>query len=110
VALRGAEFDLLPWCRARQIPVIAYSPIDQGRLLANATLRRIATRHGATAAQVALAWSLRQEGVIAIPKGANADHVRENRQALDMHLTADDLDELDREFPPPSTKALLEML
>ena len=110
LARRGGEFDLLPWCRARQMPVMAYSPIDQGRLLTNATLRRVATRHGATAAQVALAWSVRHEGVIAIPKGANADHVRENRGALHVHLTADDLDELDREFPPPSTKKPLEML
>ena len=110
LARRGVEFDLLPWCRARAIPVMAYSPIDQGRLLANSTLRRVATRHGATAAQVALAWSLRHEGVIAIPKGANADHVRENRGALDVHLAADDLDELDREFRPPSKKKPLEVL
>ena len=107
---RGIEFDLLPWCRARQMPVMAYSPIDQGRLLANSTLRRVAARQGATPAQIALAWSVRQEGVIAIPKGANADHVRENRRALEVQLTPQDFEELDREFPPPATKAPLEML
>jgi diketogulonate reductase-like aldo/keto reductase len=110
LARRGIEFDLLPWCGARQIPIMAYSPIDQRGLLRNATLGRVATRRHATPAQVAIAWVLRQRGVLTIPKSANADHVRENRGALDVHLTPEDLDDLDREFPPPSRKVPLEVL
>jgi diketogulonate reductase-like aldo/keto reductase len=107
---RGIEFDLLPWCQARAIPIMAYSPIEQGRLLGDRTLRRIADRQDATPAQIALAWVLRQPEVIAIPKASTIDHVRENRGALEIRLTADDLDELDRAFPPPSRKIPLEML
>jgi diketogulonate reductase-like aldo/keto reductase len=110
LARRGIELDLLPWCRERRIPVMAYSPIDQGRLLKNPVIARIARRRNATPAQVALAWVLRQEGVLAIPKGTNPDHVRQNRAALDVHLTGEDLTELDRNFPPPRTKVPLEML
>ena len=109
-ARRGLEFDLLPWCRARQIPVMAYSPIDQARLLKNDTVRRIASRHNATLAQVALAWVLRQPAVIAIPKATNPDHVQENRESVELSLTQQDLEDLDREFPPPSRKVPLEVL
>ena len=104
LARRGIEFDLLPWCRERQIPVIAYSPIDQGRLVERPVAARIAKRHHARPAQIALAWVLRHEGVVAIPKGAHSDHVRQNRAALDIHLTQEDLTELDRDFPPPRKK------
>jgi diketogulonate reductase-like aldo/keto reductase len=107
---RGIEFALLPWCQARAIPIMAYSPIEQGRLPGDRTLRRIADRQDATPAQIALAWVLRQPGVIAIPKASTIDHVRENRGALEIRLTADDLDELDRAFPPPSRKIPLEMI
>jgi diketogulonate reductase-like aldo/keto reductase len=107
---RGIEFDLLPWCRKRKIPVMAYSPIEQGRILKNATLKTIASHHGATAAQVALAWLLRQDGVIAIPKAGTIAHVRENRAALDVTLTSEDLAALDRAFPPPTRAKPLEML
>jgi diketogulonate reductase-like aldo/keto reductase len=110
LARRGIEFDLLPWCRARRIPVMAYSPIEQGRLLANRTLRRVAARRNATTAQVALAWVLREPEVLAIPKAANPDHVRENRKALEIVLMQQDLDDLDRAFPPPSRKIPLELL
>ncbi|MGH8740502.1 MAG: aldo/keto reductase, partial [Burkholderiales bacterium] len=78
---RGIEFDLLPWCRARNMPVMAYSPVEQGRILGQKSLREIARRAGATPAQVALAWVLRQEGVVAIPKAASVAHVRENHKA-----------------------------
>jgi diketogulonate reductase-like aldo/keto reductase len=107
---RGIEWDLLPWCRARAIPIMAYSPIEQGRLLGRRALRRIADRQDATPAQIALAWVLRQPEVIAIPKASTIDHVRENRGALEIRLTADDLDELDRAFPPPSRKVPLQMI
>ncbi len=109
-AERGIEFDLLPWCRSRRIPIMAYSPIGHGQLLANRTLGRIAARRSATAAQVAIAWVLRQPGVLTIPKASGPDHVRENRAALDVRLTNEDLEELDHEFPPPSRKSPLQML
>ncbi len=107
---RGIEFDLLPWHRERRIPIMAYSPIEQGRILRNPTLQRVAARHGATAAQVALAWILRQGDIMVIPKASRPEHVRENRAALDLTLTAEDLAELDRAFPPPTRKVPLEVL
>lgn len=107
---RGIELDLLPWCRARGIPVMAYSPIEQGRLLRSRALRAVADRHGATPAQVALSWVLRQDGVAAIPKAGTPRHVEENRAALDLRLTRQDLEELDRAFPRPAEATPLEML
>lgn len=107
---RGIEHDLLPWCRTRRIPVMAYSPLEQGRLAGRKALRTIALRLGATPAQVALAWVLRQPGVMAIPKSGHVERVRENRGALDLHLAADDLAELDAGFPPPARKIPLEMI
>ncbi|MGN6143910.1 MAG: aldo/keto reductase [Mesorhizobium sp.] len=107
---RGPEFDLLPWCRQRSMPVMAYSPVEQGRLARNARLDAVAARHGASAAQVALAWVMAQDGVITIPKAVQPDHVRQNVAALDIALSADDLAELDRAFPPPGRKSPLEMI
>ena len=107
---RGIEFDLLPWCREKGVAVMAYSPIEQGRLLANSVLRQVATRHDATPAQVALAWVLREEGIVAIPKAGKAVHVEENRGALELALTAVDLAELDRAFLPPMRSMPLEMI
>ena len=107
---RGIEYDLVPWCRKRNIAIMAYSPIEQGRLLHHRELKRIAERRGAAPAQVALAWVLRQQGVVAIPKAATQAHVRENRAALDLELTAQDLEELDRAFLPPQGPTPLEML
>jgi diketogulonate reductase-like aldo/keto reductase len=107
---RGVEHDLLPWCRARGISVMAYSPLEQGRLLTNKTLNALADRLNATPAQIALAWILRQQGVLAIPKAGHPDRVRENRRAVDVHLAADDLAALDRTFRPPTRKTPLEMV
>lgn len=107
---RGIEFDFVPWCRKRRIPTMAYSPIEQGRLLKNARLKSIAARHGATPAQIALAWVLRQNGVIAIPKAGTPDHVRENAAAVDITLTPQDLTDLDSAFPAPRKKVTLELL
>ncbi len=109
LARRGIESDLLPWCRQHGIPVMAYSPIDQGRLLSHPQLHQIADRHHVTPAQVALAWVLRA-GVIAIPRTGTQAHVRDNRAALDIALTAQDVAELDHAFPPPRVKRPLEML
>jgi diketogulonate reductase-like aldo/keto reductase len=108
-ARRGVEWDLLPWCRKHHITVMAYSPFEQGRLANDQRLRRIADRHSATPAQVALAWVLQQD-VCAIPKAATPAHVRENHAALELRLTAIDLAELDQAFPPPREKKRLETL
>lgn len=107
---RGIEFDLMPWCQARGIPIMAYSPIEQGRMLDHATLREVAARHDATPAQVALAWLTRQDGVVTIPKASTRAHVKEDLAALDLRLTRDDLATLDRAFPPPKKPQPLDML
>jgi diketogulonate reductase-like aldo/keto reductase len=107
---RGVEWDLLPWCRERSIPLMAYSPIEQGRILRRPELRAIAARHQATPAQIALAWLLRHPDLMVIPKAATPQHVRENRAALEIALTAEDLQDLDRAFPAPTRKCSLEML
>jgi diketogulonate reductase-like aldo/keto reductase len=110
LAHRGIEWDLLPWCRTRHIPIMAYSPIQQGRLLVQPVLRRIAARHDASPARIALAWVIRQDGVIAIPQAGTPEHVREDRDALDVHLTKEDLRELNEVFPPPTAKQELEVI
>ena len=101
---RGIEHDLLPWCRRRRLPVMAYSPLDEGRLVRSRDLKRIAQQLGATPSQVALAWLLRQNNVIAIPKSASEAHVRENFAALDLRLGKQDLAALDRAFARPKRK------
>ena len=109
---RGIEHDLLPFCRARGMPVMAYSPVGQGgKLLRNPALAEVAARHGATPAQVAIAWTLRAPGgVISIPKASNPAHVRQNAKAREIVLTAADLAALDAGFPPPRRKRPLAML
>lgn len=107
---RGIEFDLLSQAQQRGLPLMAYSPIEQGRLSHYPEVQDIAERHGVTPAQVALAWVLRQQGVIAIPKASRVEHVQQNRAALDLQLTEQDLAELDEAFPPPSSPEPLEML
>ncbi|WP_272975905.1 aldo/keto reductase [Deinococcus geothermalis] len=107
---RGIELALLPESQARRLPVMAYSPVEQGRLLRQPVLQEVARRHGATPAQVALAWVLRQPGVIAIPKASREVHVRENRAAVEVVLDAADLAQLDRAFPAPTRAVPLEML
>lgn len=107
---RGVEYDLLPWCRAHRVPVMAYSPLEQGRILKNKTLRAVADRLNATPAQIALAWVLRQPGVMAIPKAGHVERVRENRGAIEIVLAPEDLDELNEAFPRPARKTPLEML
>ena len=107
---RGPEWELIPWCRRRQIAIMAYTPLGQGSLLGNRGLAEIAARHGATPAQVALAWLLRQDGMIVIPKATQPEHVRDNRGAMGVKLTDADLATLDRAFPPPKGKTPLGML
>ena len=106
---RGAEFDLLPWCRAQGVPIMAYSPIEQARMLSHAGLKKLAAKRGITPAQLALAWLLHQDGVVVIPKAGQIKHVDENAAALDVKLNAEELTALDREFPPPKRKTSLAM-
>jgi len=107
---RGPEWDLAPWCRERQVAMMAYTPLGTGGMLGNPALREIARQRGATPAQIALAWLLRQDGTIVIPKASRPEHVRENRGALDVRLTEQDLSAIDRAFPPPKGKSRLGML
>lgn len=107
---RGPEHDLLPWLVARRIPVMAYSPVEQGRLLEHRALAALAAEHDATPAQLALAWTMRRDDVIAIPKASSVEHVRDNRAALDLELDAETLTALDAAFPPPRSRTPLAML
>jgi diketogulonate reductase-like aldo/keto reductase len=112
---RGIEWDLTPWCRARRIPIMVYSPVghksdEQKRMLGHRVVRSIASQHDATPAQVALAWLLRQPDIVAIPKASRPEHIRENRAALEIELSDRDIRELDQAFPPPDRKIPLEML
>jgi diketogulonate reductase-like aldo/keto reductase len=107
---RGIEWDLLPWLRQRGIPVMAYSPVEQGRLARDRRLAAFAAEHGMTAAQAALGWVLAQQGVIAIPKTGSRERLRENIQAWKRPLDAAVSVGLDRLFPPPAAAGALEML
>lgn len=108
---RGVEFDLLPFCARHRMPVMAYSPVGQGgRMLRHRALAEVAARHGATPAQIALAWTLRHPHVVSIPKAADPDHVRQNAAARDIALTTNDLATLDTGFAPPTRKRSLAML
>ena len=107
---RAAEDRILPWCRRRGVAVMAYSPLEQARLSTRGALQQVATRLEASAYQVALAWTLRQPGVVTIPKASCADHVRENAAAAALRLQPADLAELDAKFPPPPAGAPLETL
>ena len=106
---RGPEYGLLPWQRAHAIPLMAYSPIDQGRLAADSSLRGVAATRGATPAQLALAWIVAQPNVMAIPKAVREAHLRENFAAAAFELNADEMAELDRLFPAPKRKVPLAM-
>jgi diketogulonate reductase-like aldo/keto reductase len=109
LARRGPEYDLLPWCRAHGIPIMAYSPLGQGRILHHPALIGVARHHRATPAQVALAWVLRFEGINAIPGAGTPADVRENAAAADLQLTTADVAVLDAAFPPPQRKVPLEV-
>ncbi|WP_028966206.1 aldo/keto reductase [Sphingomonas phyllosphaerae] len=107
---RGPEYDLMPWLARRGMPVMAYSPVEQGRLLAHRGLAEIAAARDATPAQIALAWLLAQDGVLPIPKAGSVAHVRENRAAADLTLSDTERHLLDELFPPPSGPEPLAML
>jgi diketogulonate reductase-like aldo/keto reductase len=110
LARRGPEYALLPWLAQHGIPTMAYSPIEQGRLLECPALQPIAQRHDATPAQIALAWVLQHDGVNAVPRARTLSHIRQNAAARDIELTGEDLDHLDQAFPPPTRPHPLEVL
>jgi diketogulonate reductase-like aldo/keto reductase len=107
---RGPERELIPWCREHRVAIMAYTPLGSGNMLGNPVLAEIARRRGAPPAQIALAWLLRQQATIVIPKASRPAHVRENRGALEVELTQEDLAALDRAFPPPKRSTPLGML
>ncbi|WP_150305347.1 aldo/keto reductase [Pseudomonas saliphila] len=108
---RGIEYDLLPWQQEQGMPVMAYCPLSQGgSLLQHPALRDVAKRHAVTTAQVALAWALRQDGVIAIPKASNPDHLKLNAAVADLQLSDKDFALIDKAFPPPRRKQPLDMV
>ena len=107
---RGVEFDLLPWMQARDMPMMAYSPLGRGGLLEHPLITDIADRHDASPAQVALAAVLRQDGMIAIPKASTVEHVEANADALDIRFDVEDLERLDRVFPPPTKATPLDII
>jgi diketogulonate reductase-like aldo/keto reductase len=106
---RGIEWDLLPWCKERNIPIMAYCPIEQRAFVNHPQLKAIARQHNATPTQIALNWLLRQDKIISIPKATNPSHLKENSAALDITLTEEDIQEIDRIFPPPNRKQTLAM-
>ncbi|NEQ33570.1 MAG: aldo/keto reductase, partial [Leptolyngbya sp. SIO4C5] len=107
---RGIEWDLLPWCRQQKIPVMAYSPVEQGRLLRQRSLKEIAKQKGVSPAQIAIAWLLHQDDVVVIPKASSLDHIEENLAALNIQLSPADLQVLDQVFPAPTRPVSLQML
>jgi len=107
---RGVEWDLLPDCQNRGMPLMAYSPLGQRSILGAPALAEVARRHGVAPAAIALSWVLRQPGVIAIPKAVDKAHLRANRESLDLVLTAEDNALLDKTFPPPRRALPLAML
>ena len=107
---RGIEWDLLPWCQQRQISVMAYSPIEQGRLLNHQTLQKIAHARSVTVAQVAISWLLHQNNIIVIPKSSRIEHINQNYAALELNLSTEELALLDEAFPPPTHSVPLQML
>ena len=109
VTRRGPDFDLAPWLRRHGMPLMAYSPVEQGRLPAGGALSHVAEAHRTTPAVIALAWAIR-DGAFAIPKAGTVAHVRENGAAADLRLTPEDVARLDRAFPPPTRRQALDML
>ncbi|MBS0533730.1 MAG: aldo/keto reductase [Proteobacteria bacterium] len=107
---RGIEFDLMPFCAKRGISIMAYSPLEQARMLGDPALKTVAQRHDASPAQVALAWLFRQKGIVTIPKATRLDHLDDNIAALDLILSLEDLRTLDARFPPPKRATPLDML
>ena len=107
---RGVELDLLPWCQQREIPVMAYSPIEQGRLLNEAALKQVAQEKGVSVAQVAIAWLLHQDNVVVIPKSSRIEHIEQNVATLEIALSAEEIEILEAACPAPRKPIPLQML
>ena len=107
---RGVEWDLLPWCYKNGVSVMAYSPLEQGRLLNNKKLNSLAKQRNLSPAQIAIAWTLCKKGVMSIPKASSIRHVEENIAAWSIKLEKSDLDLLNEEFKPPLKKGMLDIL
>lgn len=111
VHARNIEWDLIPWSQEHKIPIMAYTPFGQdAKLIKHPTMISIASRHNATPAQILLTWILRQKNMVVIPKASSSEHVVQNRAALEIKLTVEDLNEIDRSFPPPKKKKALEVI
>ena len=109
LAHRTIDFELLDWCWARGISIMAYSPLNQAKLESKAALKDVAERHGATPESIAIAWTLRHPALISIPKAVKREHIDTNRQAIEINLSEDDLAALDRDYPPPTEERGIEM-
>ncbi|ANS73355.1 hypothetical protein AWM70_01130 [Paenibacillus yonginensis] len=114
-ASRGIEVDLLPWARRHQVPTMAYCPLAQGgqlrrELLTHPVIRRIAEERSVTPAQIALAWVIREDGIVAIPKAVQPQHVKDNAAAANIRLTAQELDDINKVFPAPPGKVPLDIV
>ena len=109
VGARGIDFDLLPWCSAKGVTIMAYSPLAQASFRKSLGLERVARRHNATVAQIMLAWCLRHPTVFAIPKSSHPERVKENAKAAEIQLSADDIADIDRDFPAPKKASSLAM-
>lgn len=110
LAHRTIDFELLDWCWARGISIMAYSPLHQAKLESKTALKEVAARHGVTPETIAIAWTLRHPAVISIPKAVRAEHIEANRKAVDIVLSEDDLAALDRDYPPPTEERGIEMV
>jgi diketogulonate reductase-like aldo/keto reductase len=110
VGSRGIEYELLAWCAQHKMPIMAYSPVGQGgRLLQSRALAAVAKRHAATPAQIAIAWTMRHDNVITIPKASDPRHVRENAAVEAISLSDEDLAVIDAAHPPPGRKQSLDI-
>ncbi|WLT09761.1 aldo/keto reductase [Bartonella apihabitans] len=107
---RGPEFDLIPWCENHNIPVMAYAPIEQGRIMKNHDLLELAGKLNVAPSVLALAWVIRNPLMIAIPKTSSVKHLRENAKALAITLDHEVLQALDEIFLPPTRKQPLEVI
>ncbi|MBI0002735.1 aldo/keto reductase [Bartonella sp. M0177] len=107
---RGPEFDLIPWCENHNIPVMAYAPIEQGRMMKNRDLMNLAGKLNVAPSVLALAWVIRNPLMIAIPKTSSIKHLRENAKALAITLDHEVLQALDEIFLPPTRKQPLEVI
>lgn len=110
LSTRGPEFELMPWMAEKAMPLMAYSPLDEGRLLRHPGLGKMAKQLGVTPAQLALAFLLHRDNVIAIPKSSSVERVTENRAAADVRLSGDQIADLDQLFPPPRSRKPLQMI